>query len=78
MDLYEALAAKTETSVVLLTGWGDIAMGVRAMKARAVDFLSKPVKRELLLKAVQRAVIRARVAGSVGATSRRCAPGTTR
>ena len=35
--------------IVFLTGHGDIAMGVRAMKAGAVDFLTKPVKRDVLL-----------------------------
>jgi FixJ family two-component response regulator len=43
-------------SVVFLTANGDIPMSVEAIKAGAVDFLTKPVKAELLLDAVQRAV----------------------
>ena len=42
-------------SIVFLTGCGDIPASVRAMKAGAVDFLTKPVKREALFSAVVRA-----------------------
>jgi FixJ family two-component response regulator len=41
--------------IIFLTGKGDIAAGVRAMKAGAVDFLTKPVDRKQLLDAVERA-----------------------
>jgi FixJ family two-component response regulator len=44
--------------VVFLTGHGDVATCVRAMKAGAVDFLTKPVRREELLGAVQTALAR--------------------
>jgi FixJ family two-component response regulator len=40
-------------SVVFLTGHGDIPMSVHAIKAGAVDFLTKPVKRDDLLRAVR-------------------------
>ncbi|MDE0658704.1 MAG: response regulator [Gammaproteobacteria bacterium] len=42
--------------VVILTGHGDIAMAVQAIRAGAVDFLEKPVSRDRLLKSVARAV----------------------
>jgi FixJ family two-component response regulator len=42
--------------VVFLTGHGDIAMSVQAMKAGAVDFLTKPVRDQTLLDAVSRAI----------------------
>ena len=42
--------------VVIVTGHGDIAMAVQAMRAGAVDFLEKPVSRDRLLEAVARAV----------------------
>ena len=42
--------------VVFLTGHGDIPMSVRAIKAGAVDFLTKPVKAQALLEAVRMAV----------------------
>ena len=44
--------------VVFLTGHADVASSVRAMKAGAVDFLTKPVKRDTLLDALQRALAR--------------------
>ena len=40
---------------VMLTGHGDVAMAVRAMKAGAADFLEKPVSSEELLASVERA-----------------------
>lgn len=45
--------------IVFLTGHGDIPMSVRAMKAGAVDFLTKPVKDTDLLRAVSAALARA-------------------
>ncbi|MEQ1601138.1 MAG: response regulator transcription factor [Methylophilaceae bacterium] len=42
--------------VIFLTGHGDIPMSVRAIKAGAVDFLTKPVTRENLLKCVRSAI----------------------
>jgi len=44
--------------IVFLTGHGNVDSSVRAMKAGAVDFLTKPVKRDILLDAVQRALAR--------------------
>lgn len=45
--------------VIFLTGHGDVAMSVRAVKAGAEDFLLKPVAREALLDAIERARVRA-------------------
>lgn len=42
--------------IIFLTGQADLADGVQAMKAGAVDFLSKPVTREVLLEALERAL----------------------
>ena len=42
--------------VIIVTGHGDIAMAVQAMRAGAVDFLEKPVSRDRLLEAVARAI----------------------
>lgn len=44
--------------VIFLSGHGDLASGVRAMKAGATDFLTKPVDGEVLLPAVQSALAR--------------------
>lgn len=46
-------------AVVFLTGNGDIPMSVRAIKAGAVDFLTKPVKDEELIEAIGQALIKA-------------------
>lgn len=46
--------------VVFLTGYGDVASSVQAMKAGAVDFLSKPIGRDALLDAIGRALARDR------------------
>lgn len=48
--------------VIFLTGRGDIGTSVRAMKAGAVDFLSKPVEAEALLAAVATALELSRAA----------------
>jgi FixJ family two-component response regulator len=42
--------------VIFLTGYADVPTSVRAMKAGAVDFLEKPVTREVLLEAIRRAL----------------------
>ncbi len=56
-DLQDALAGVGERlSIVFLTGYGDVRLGVRAMKGGAVDVLTKPVNRKELLEAVERAV----------------------
>lgn len=44
--------------IIFLTGHGDIPASVRAIKAGAEDFLSKPVSKEILLGAIERAVVR--------------------
>ncbi|UCG96184.1 MAG: response regulator transcription factor [Burkholderiales bacterium] len=57
LDLQQALDQHgIRLPVIFLTGHGDLATGIRAMKAGAVDFLSKPVEREPLLAAVERAL----------------------
>lgn len=59
MELHLRLAEdRHPLPVVFLTGHGDVATCVRAMKAGAVDFLTKPVRREELLAAVQLALAR--------------------
>jgi FixJ family two-component response regulator len=42
--------------VIFLTGYADVPTTVRAMKAGAVDFLEKPVTRDVLLEAIRRAL----------------------
>jgi FixJ family two-component response regulator len=59
LDLQEALAKEDEPlPIIFLTAHGDVPMSVRAMKAGAVDFLTKPIKRDILLSAVRTALAR--------------------
>ncbi|MBS0321804.1 MAG: response regulator transcription factor [Proteobacteria bacterium] len=68
LELQAALAElPSSLPIVFLTGRGDVASSVRAMKAGAVDFLTKPVDPELLLQAVQTALARGEVARRDGA-----------
>ena len=50
--------------VVMVTGYGDIPMAVRAMREGAADFLEKPVGGERLLASIARAIADERVAGA--------------
>ena len=61
LALQQALAGSL-LPVIFLTGHGDIGSGVRAMKAGASDFLTKPVDGAILLAAVQGALDQNRVA----------------
>ena len=54
-------AAQVEIPIVFITGHGDIPMTVQAMKAGAVDFLTKPFRDQDLLDAIHKAVERDRV-----------------
>jgi FixJ family two-component response regulator len=63
LDLQRELAdAQVLLPIIFLTGHGDIPMTVRAMKAGAVEFLTKPVRDQDLLDAIQQAIDRNRVA----------------
>jgi FixJ family two-component response regulator len=57
----ELAAAKTALPVIFITGHGDIPLSVRAMKAGAVEFLTKPFREQELLEAVQRGIHESRI-----------------
>lgn len=58
-DLQSVLAtADNPMPVIFLTGHGDIPTGIHAMRDGAVDFLTKPVKKENLFAAIERALAR--------------------
>jgi FixJ family two-component response regulator len=59
---FQAELAKTDTHlpIIFISGYGDIPMTVRAMKAGAVEFLTKPFREQDLLDAVQLALQRDR------------------
>lgn len=57
LELQEALSKRAQTlPVIFITAHGDIPLTVRAMKAGAIDMLTKPVKRETLLNSIQNAL----------------------
>lgn len=63
LELQTALSAKGSVlPIIFLTGHGDIPMSVQAMKRGALDFLTKPVNDEDLLKAIHAALERNRLA----------------
>ena len=63
LDLQRELAAaQMDLPIIFMTGYGDIPMTVQAMKAGAVEFLTKPFRDQDLLDAIQQALERDRVA----------------
>ncbi|QJR10458.1 Response regulator protein TmoT [Usitatibacter rugosus] len=59
LEMQEALVREgSAVPIIFLTGHGDIPMSVRAMRAGAIDVLTKPVDRDLLLGAVTAAFAR--------------------
>ncbi len=63
LELQERMAAdRSEMPIIFITGHGDIPRTVRAMKAGAVEFLTKPFADDVLLQAIRRAIDRSREA----------------
>jgi FixJ family two-component response regulator len=63
LELQQRLAAADlAIPIIFITGYGDIPMSVQAMKAGAVEFLTKPFRDQALLDAVQQALARDRTA----------------
>jgi len=56
LDLQQQLADRTAMPIIFITGYGDVPMTVRAMKAGAVEFLTKPNHDEALLTAIRGAL----------------------
>jgi FixJ family two-component response regulator len=63
LELQQRVAAeRTDMPIIFITGHGDIPMTVRAMKAGAIEFLTKPFSDEALLNAIRQALQRSRLA----------------
>ena len=60
LELQRRLANQDALPIIFITGYGDIPMSVRAMKAGAVEFLTKPYGPEVILGAIANAVARSR------------------
>ncbi|MEO8114772.1 MAG: response regulator [Phenylobacterium sp.] len=60
----QALVApeRADMPIIFITGYGDVPMTVRAMKAGAVEFLTKPFTEDILLQAIEAALERSRSA----------------
>jgi FixJ family two-component response regulator len=67
LELQQQLAERTDMPIIFITGHGDIPMTVRAMKAGAAEFLTKPLKDDVLMKAIRGALERSRAALRVDA-----------
>jgi FixJ family two-component response regulator len=62
LDLQPQLAERTDMPIIFITGHGDVPMTVQAMKAGAVEFLTKPFGDDVLLKAIRNALERSQAA----------------
>jgi FixJ family two-component response regulator len=60
LELQQQLAERTDMPIIFITGHGDVPMTVQAMKAGAVEFLTKPFKDDVLLDAIRGAIERSR------------------
>ena len=60
LEVQRQLAERTEMPIIFITGHGDIPTSVQAMKAGAVEFLTKPFSDDVLLEAIRAAIERSR------------------
>ena len=67
LELQRQIAERTEMPIIFITGHGDVPMTVQAMKAGAVEFLTKPLRRDVLLNAIRGALERSRASLRVDA-----------
>jgi FixJ family two-component response regulator len=59
LDIQQRVTAeKSSTPIIFITGYGDIPTSVRAMKAGAAEFLTKPLDDEIVIQAIRDAVLR--------------------
>ncbi|MGB8063545.1 MAG: response regulator [Candidatus Sulfotelmatobacter sp.] len=65
LELQKRVAVeRTDMPIIFITGYGDVPITVQAMKAGAVEFLTKPFRDDVLLRAIRAALERSRVAMS--------------
>jgi FixJ family two-component response regulator len=62
LDLQKRMVDRTDMPIIFITGYGDVPMTVQAMKAGAVEFLTKPFGDEVLLTAIRYAIGRSHTA----------------
>ena len=62
LDLQKRIVDRADMPIIFITGYGDVPSSVQAMKAGAVEFLTKPVGADVLQNAISQAVERSRAA----------------
>jgi FixJ family two-component response regulator len=62
LDLQKRIVDRTDMPIIFITGYGDVPTTVRAMKAGAVEFLTKPLGDDVLQSAMEQAIERSRAA----------------
>ena len=62
LELQRQLVGQTEIPIIFITGYGDVPTTVQAMKAGAFDFLTKPLRSDLLVGAIRHALERSHAA----------------
>jgi FixJ family two-component response regulator len=63
LDLQKRIAVdRIDMPIIFITGYGDVPMTVQAMKAGAVEFLTKPLGNDVLLSAIRNAIERSQTA----------------
>ena len=62
LELQQQLVDRSDMPIIFITGHGDVPMSVQAMKAGAVEFLTKPFNDEVLLNAIRGAIEHSRAA----------------
>ena len=81
LDLQKRVAPnRIDMPIIFITGYGDVPMTVQAMKAGAVEFLTKPFGDDVLLSAIRNAIERSRTALGLEAeirALRECHPSRT-
>jgi FixJ family two-component response regulator len=62
LDLQKRILDRTDMPIIFITGYGDVPMTVEAMRAGALEFLTKPFSEEVLLNAIRNALERSQTA----------------
>lgn len=62
LELQKQLAERIEVPIIFISGHGDVPKSVQAMKAGALEFLTKPLDHDVLVSAIQSALERSRLA----------------
>src|SRR5438309_2912837 len=60
LDLQKRVIDRTDLPIIFITGYGDVPMTVQAMKAGAVEFLTKPFSADVLVDAIRGAIAHSR------------------